>query len=344
MSEPHGFFVMCVRVTIGSMRKKRRKKRKIVRSIIIGISSLAALVIISFAVPETSDSGEARMVRADAGANAEEIVESLYGEGYIRIPFHREILTLVGKLTKSIKAGTYELKVGMSAWETYLALTHPNQQWIRLEEGYRKEQMAEVLAKKLAWSADQKSEFENVHIKLKRKNMEGYYFPSYYLVGKTSTPSDVGEQMIGRLEDHIKSKYKEKDILNIDVVLAIASLIQREASGKGDMELISGIIWNRLFKGMNLDIDATLQYAKGNARNGWWPRVRASDKDIDSPYNTYEHAGLPPTPIANPGPAAIQAAYNPKKTKCLFYIHDKSKRIHCSETYKAHQALIKKYL
>src|SRR3989338_10587796 len=100
MSEPHGFFVMCVRATIWSMRKKRRKKRKIVRSIIIGISSLAALVIISFAVPGTSDSGEARMVHADAGANAEEIVESLYGEGYIRNPFHREILKMVGKLTK----------------------------------------------------------------------------------------------------------------------------------------------------------------------------------------------------------------------------------------------------
>jgi UPF0755 protein len=94
---------------------------------------------------------------------------------------------------------------------------------------------------------------------------------------------------------------------------------------------------------MNLDIDATLQYAKGNAETGWWPQVHPRDKKINSPYNTYTHKGLPPGPISNPGLAAIEAAYNPQKTNCIFYLHDKNRKIHCSETYAEHKNFIDIY-
>jgi UPF0755 protein len=139
-------------------------------------------------------------------------------------------------------------------------------------------------------------------------------------------------------------KQKNMQVINQDTAIKIASIIQREAGGKSDMKLISGIIWNRLWKGMKLQMDATLQYAKGSEENGWWGQVDSEDKYIDSPYNTYAEEGLPPSAIANPGLAAIDAAYNPQKTSCLFYLHDKNRQIHCAKTYEEHKRNIKKYL
>lgn len=111
------------------------------------------------------------------------------------------------------------------------------------------------------------------------------------------------------------------------------------------MRLISGIIWNRLFINMNLQIDATLQYAKANtsAANSWWPAPLPADRFRKSPYNTYLNKGLPPAPIASPSVASVLAALNPKNTSCMFYFHDSAGRFHCSDTYDQHVALLKKY-
>jgi UPF0755 protein len=120
------------------------------------------------------------------------------------------------------------------------------------------------------------------------------------------------------------------------------------------MRIISGIIWNRLFNNMNLQIDATLQYAKASEPDGktsqrgevagnWWPAVLPKDKYIKSPYNTYENPGLPPGPIATPSVAAVLAALNPVPTSCLYYFHDANGVFHCSDTYVEHVALLKEY-
>ena len=94
---------------------------------------------------------------------------------------------------------------------------------------------------------------------------------------------------------------------------------------------------------MKLDIDATLQYARGNTGEGFWAPITPAEKKIDSLYNTYLHAGLPPTPISNPGVTAIEAVLNPAKTKCLFYLHDTKGEIHCAETYDKHLDNVDKY-
>ena len=77
--------------------------------------------------------------------------------------------------------------------------------------------------------------------------------------------------------------------------------------------------------------------------NGAGGKVSPEDKNINSSYNTYLHKGLPPSPIANPGVDAIYAAFNPQKTNCMFYLHDKNRKIHCAETYEEHLTNIKKY-
>ncbi len=228
----------------------------------------------------------------------------------------------------------------------YEALANPSVRIIRVQEGLRKEQIAELMADKLGWTDIQKVEFENAHLALNRNDLEGHYFPKTYIISKDENPVQVSTTMFHEFSKQTKniSKSKTQQIINQDTALTIASIIQREAAGKSDMNLISGIIWNRIFKGMKLQLDATLQYAKGSEEDGWWKVVKSKDKNIDSPYNTYTNLGLPPTAISNPGLAAIEAAYKPEKTSCLFYLHDKNRNIHCSKTYEGHVRNIERYL
>ncbi len=227
----------------------------------------------------------------------------------------------------------------------YENLANPSVRIVKVQEGLRKEQIADLMGDKLGWDPSEKVEFENAHIALGLVSMEGYYFPKSYMINKDDSPVDVSQTMLSEYKKEIKTvpKPKATKIISEDTAVKIASIIQREAAGKSDMKLISGIIWNRLFSGMKLQMDATLQYAKGSEEDGWWPTVEPADKKIDSLYNTYMYPSLPPTPIANPGLAALDAAYNPQKTSCLYYLHDKKGVIHCSSTYAGHQANIKKY-
>ncbi len=227
----------------------------------------------------------------------------------------------------------------------YLSLANPSTRIVKIQEGLRKEQIADIVGDKLGWDETEKTEFMSAHFALNQENPEGYFFPKSYILGANSTPETVSTKMFSEFQKQVDTIQKSKTtkIVNQETALKIASIIQREAGGKSDMKLISGIIWNRIFKGMRLQMDATLQYAKGNDIDGWWPVVESGDKKIDSPYNTYMYASLPPSPIASPGLAAIDAAYNPQKTSCLFYLHDKKGLIHCTVTYEDHLKNIKRY-
>lgn len=222
----------------------------------------------------------------------------------------------------------------------YLNLANPYVRIVRVQEGLRKEEVAQVLKDRLDWNEQDKQEFIN------SANVEGHYFPQTYLIYKDANPTEVVKTMteeFNKQVDKIK-KPKSTKILNENTILTVASIIQREAASKNDMNLISGIIWNRIFKGMKLQIDATLQYAKGNKEDGWWENVNPEDKKIESSYNTYLNPGIPPGAIANPGLAAISAAYNPQITDCLFYLHDKNRKIHCAKTYGQHKKNVDIYL
>lgn len=232
----------------------------------------------------------------------------------------------------------------LSHIEFYEALANPTVKYIKVAEGMRKEQIVDALDDKFKWDVINQADFLG-HDEYRDKKFEGKYYPDIYLVPKDATGSELKQIMNKRFQ----SKYNEikgtisTTTVSTDTILTIASIIQRESGGKSDMNLISGIIWNRLFSGMPLQMDATLQYAKGTEDNGWWPQVLSKDKNIDSPYNTYKNTGLPPSPIANPGLAAITAALNPQKTSCLYYLH-KNKQIYCSKTYEEHKKKIDLYL
>jgi UPF0755 protein len=227
----------------------------------------------------------------------------------------------------------------------YISTDSPNTVAIYVVEGWRKEQVAEAFQKKLNWNEEEKSSFAEM-LQCTFETSEGMLYPTMYVVPKDARPEDVKDLMLdvfnGKTADS-KESIASTSPLSMYKALIVASLIQREAAGKKDMNIISGIIWNRILSDMSLDIDATLQYAKGNESN-WWPKVKSGDKNIESPFNTYRNKGLPPHPIANPGIAAIAAALNPAETTCLYYLHDRYGRIHCSNTYKGHKQNINLYL
>jgi UPF0755 protein len=218
---------------------------------------------------------------------------------------------------------------------------------VTITPGMRKEQAASAFAKALAWNAVQTKEFTTATDSSSLPFREGSFSPGTYVVNAGMAPREAQALVNERFSEEILDHYSTSTaaIVPLNQALTIASLIQREAGGADDMRIISGIIWNRLFINMNLQIDASIQYVKANSKNiaSWWPRVMPGDIYRKSPYNTYQNAGLPPSPIANPSVAAVLAALNPKNTPCMFYFHDNAGQFHCTNTYAEHVALLKKY-
>lgn len=237
------------------------------------------------------------------------------------------------------------LTIAAAPW--YQNIAAVDGRFVAIEPGMRKEQVASAFANALAWNSTQKLEFMTAAAHAPLPLPEGSFSPGVYSLALGTTPTMAQHMVNDRFYKDVLSHYGPEtiNIVPLDHALTIASLIEREAGGADDRRIISGIIWNRLFIDMNLQIDATLQYAKANSRatGSWWPRVLPRDRFRPSPYNTYLHSGLPPTPIANPSVAAVVAALNPRNTSCLFYFHDKVRQFHCTATYAEHVALLKKY-
>jgi UPF0755 protein len=151
----------------------------------------------------------------------------------------------------------------------------------------------------------------------KGRSLEGYLFPDTYQV-----PLGADERALIRLQwerfgqiwSPLAKQYQTK--LSRHEVVTLASLIEREAKVDADRRPISGVLRNRLERGLRLEVDATILYALGQHKS----RLLYRDLEVDSPYNTYRHAGLPPGPIANPGRASLEAALNPAQTDCLYYV------------------------
>lgn len=238
--------------------------------------------------------------------------------------------------------------VAISNSPAYRQLAGANTLFVTIKPGFRDEQVAAAVGGTLNWKPAQIQQFLKLADARDTTLTDGHFSPGTYFLSVTE-PADVEAMLHRRFEDDVLSRYSTTTQATVPVpdAMKVASLIERETGGWEDMRLISGVIWNRLFAGMPLQIDATLQYAKANATTGkqgiWWPQVLPKDKYIKSAYNTYMHAGLPPGPIANPSIAAVVAALNPKKTDCFFYFHDKNGEFHCTKTYAEHVALLKKY-
>jgi len=275
------------------------------------------------------------------------IVSKLKEEGFIRRAFAFNLaLSLEGGHGK-IKAGGYQISKSMNVWQVARTLIGESyMKWVVIPEGLRKEEIADILAEKLDWSEEVKEKWINVDTAKESDYTEGVYFPDTYLISKDEEPEKVAKRLQVKFQEKINPFSKEvlKQNIKWTTLVKIASIVQREAAGKNDMPLVAGIIWNRLEKELKLEVDATVQYARGKTEEGWWAPIKVADKKINSPYNTYLNKGLPLRPIDNPGLDAIKAVLYPEKTACLYYIHDNSRVIHCAKTYEEHLGNIEEYL
>jgi UPF0755 protein len=302
---------------------------------------LAIFLFLSFRVPDRNASAERFVI--SIGENRTQIANDLKNQGFIKNTF---VFNFDSIFFGNINPGGYKISKSQNVWQIAGVLSkNPYMKWVVIPEGLRKEETAALIGKTLGWTSGGREEFIN-YAGPSSDYFEGVYFPDTYLIPVDEAPSDTAKKLIGKFQENFAPLSKAALDKNIKwtTALKIASIIQREAAGKNDMALISGIIWNRLDKKMELDMDSTLQYVRGDAGKGFWAPITVADKKTDSLYNTYLHTGLPPHPISNPGLSAIDAAVNPEQTDCFYYLHDNSEVIHCSETYAEQQQNVSKYL
>jgi cell division protein YceG involved in septum cleavage len=233
----------------------------------------------------------------------------------------------------------------VAKWDWYQNLASSVSRILVIYPGERKEEIVENIGDILNWDNSQRELFSDYIVEAEPYIEEGKFFPGRYVVASDATPEIVADLLYEKFSTEILARYDEEVEKSVPLAeaLVIASLLEREAYDFTDMRYISGIIWNRLFIDMPLQLDASLQYAKGSKQNEplWWPKVVPSDKFIISSYNTYENTGLPPAAISNPSVEAIVAALNPRVTECMFYFHDAKGKFYCTKTYEEHIAKLK---
>lgn len=297
-------------------------------------------------IADTENNGRMeRFVIAIGQNSVDTVAGNLLEQGFID-----DAAAFKGKIKPGILAlvgGGYKISKEMDEAQIAKVLQDaPYMKWIIVPEGLRKEEVAQMLANELGWTASQKDTWIKSDTSLKTDYIEGVYFPDTYLIPTDEEPAKISQRMQTRFNEKFGTYLPEFNRQNIKWTtgLTFASIVQREAKNDADMPLIAGILWNRLEQGMTLDADATLQYARGDTGAGWWAPAGKADKSIDSPFNTYTNKGLPPRPICSPGIAAIEATLNPQATDCLYYLHGNDGATHCAATYEEHLKNIESYL
>ena len=278
------------------------------------------------------------VVIIESGKDKNAVLDEMLQNGYIRKDFSYYMLKVAMVFNKELEPGGYVLKRGMGAVTAALNLDDPEYKFVSVRSGQRKGEIADELGELLNWNEKDIKDFGTQYEVCELIGQEGFLASGRYLIHKDESPEIVQLKM----EESMREKLENLGVEESDVV-TIASLIQREAAGKNDMRLISGVIYNRLELGMPLQIDATLQYIRGEEGN-WWPVPRSDDKYLESALNTYQNNGIPPAPIATPSENALKAAMNPLRTDCLYYLHDDWGNIHCSSTYEGHKRNVSYYL
>jgi UPF0755 protein len=193
-----------------------------------------------------------------------------------------------------------------------------------IPEGWRAGQVYEAVDKALALPAGTtKKSLGTANLKLPddaEGNPEGYLFPATYPLREKATP----QQLLSFMVDTANEKFNgapiaagaQRNAMNVYQAVTIASLVQAEAATKADMGRVARVVFNRLERGMPLQMDSTINYAL----NRTTPKTTKADTRIDSPYNSYQRMGLPPTPIDNPGEDAMRAAINPPPGDWLYFV------------------------
>lgn len=310
--------------------KKNNKKNssKTLIILLLVVIVVSASIFISTIKKPLKISGS-EVVNVEEGDSFYSIVSRLSNENKIKSPLLIKIYSKLTNLNLEVVPGNHTLEQSMSLKEMAEALketSNANTVTITIPEGFTIDDIAVRVSENGICTKDEfLSAVKNYPLPSyvkddpdKRYNLEGFLFPDTYNFDAGVKPEYIIETMIKRFEE-IWSKVstgfniKSEDI---EKVITVASIIEKEARVDKDRPLVASVIYNRLAQDMPLQIDATVIYAHGY----YIESVRNRHLAIESKYNTYLHDGLPVGPICNPGVASIEAALNPAKTDYLFYL------------------------
>ncbi len=273
--------------------------------------------------------------------SARQIGERLEEAGLVRNKFMFAVVVRWLGLSSKLQAGTFQLSPSWSPSRIAQQMTQgTNDTWVKITEGWRREEIAEYLA-----AQEDLTDFDETEFLKLTAGQEGRLFPDSYLVPRQVTAEGMqailtvtfDKKVVQGLSEELKASK-----MSLNQVITLASIIEREAANADQRRLVSGVLHNRLEIGMPLQVDATLQYVKGSASN-WWDEALIVDKQLKSPFNTYLNAGLPPAPISNPSLDAIEAALQPKASDYLYYLHADGE-MYLAKTLAEHNANVQKYL
>ena len=309
------------------------------------------------------------------GTPARTVAQNLEQAGLIRDATLFEAFVRVNGLDSRLATGTFTLAPSMTLREIVEALTRAQAAAvsITIPEGWRVEQAGEYLSRDGLLGAvegaryrDQAVAGDLTGLDLSRypflqerpagASLEGYLFPDTYLIPATApTALDVLARQLDTFQQRVVPLYAEAVAadatqLSLHEVLTVAAIVEREAVVPEERPAIAGVYLNRLAVGMKLDADPTVQYAMGYQpeRGQWWktPVFLEEYGSVDSPYNTYLYAGLPPGPIAAPGLSSIRAVLYPDQHDYLYFVAlpDGSGRHVFATTFAEHEENVRRYL
>ncbi|MER6245964.1 endolytic transglycosylase MltG [Streptomyces griseorubiginosus] len=213
-----------------------------------------------------------------------------------------------------------------------------------IPEGWRAGQVYDAVDKALGRPpGSAKRSLAMAHLKLPNEaegNPEGYLFPATYPLernGRKTTP----EALLSFMVDTANKKFNgapiaagaQRNAMNVYQAVTIASIVQAEAATKADMAKVARVVFNRLERGMPLQMDSTVNYALNRSTL----RTTSADTRIDSPYNSYQRMGLPPTPIDNPGEDAMRAAIAPAAGNWLYFVTVKPGDTRFTDNFEEHR-------
>lgn len=286
----------------------------------------------------------------DAGARADTVAEVVVASG-ANVPV--QLLQLWFRLSgqaRQIKAGSYEIAPGTTPRKLLSMLVRGEEalKSVTLVEGWTFRQVRAALLKAEQLSPDtQGLEPEIIMEKLGKSGLhpEGRFFPDTYTYSKGTSDLSVLKRAAKAMDRRIESAWAQRrpdtPLQSPDQALILASIVEKETGKAADRAQIAGVFVNRLRVGMPLQTDPTVIYGLGSTFDG---NLRKRDLQADTPYNTYTRSGLPPTPIAMPGKAALLAAVQPAQTQALYFVARGDGSSHFSSSLDEHNRAVNKYI
>ncbi len=286
----------------------------------------------------------------EPGTRAAQVAETVVASGAQTPVQLLQLWFRVSGQARQIKAGSYEITPGMSPRKLLAMLVRGDQtlKSITLVEGWNFRQVREALQKAELLAHDSIGlQPEMIMEKLGKPGIhpEGRFFPDTYTYAKGSSDLAIlkraAKAMDKRLEAAWALRQPDTPLTSPEQALTLASIVEKETGKPSDRGQIAGVFVNRLRAGMLLQTDPTVIYGMGDKFDG---NIRKRDLQTDTPYNTYTRAGLPPTPIAMPGKAALQAAVQPAATRALYFVARGDGTSQFSATLDEHNRAVNKYI